>query len=347
MFEGSLRSACDDDRVMRAVLAGATLLALAGAPAAVLAHGGDPVGPPGLDTLLFGWSFDATAWLPVLALALAWRWAVGRVSRAHPGNPVPRRRSVAFGLGLVTLLVALDSGLARYDTTLFSAHMVQHLLLTLVAPPLLALAAPVTLLLRVVGPETRRRVLLPILHSRPVRVLAFPPVAWVLFAGVMWASHFSPLFDAALENEWLHRLEHGLFLGTALLFWWPVVGADPAPWRMSWPARLLYVGLQMPQNTFLALAIFSSGRPLYQHYATLALPWLPDALEDQRVAGGIMWLGGDLLFLSALLVGIGAWLRHDERRAEQLDRRADAERAAIRDREARLAARRAAEHGGE
>jgi cytochrome c oxidase assembly factor CtaG len=310
-------------------------------PSAVLAHGGVPAEPPSVGTLVLGWTFDPTIWLPVLAVGLAWRWAVGRVARVHPRNPVPRRRSAFFALGLVTLLIALDSGLARYDTALLSAHMVQHLLLTLVAPPLLALAAPVTLLLRVVSAATRRRVLLPVLHSRPVRVLAFPPIAWLLFAGVMWASHFSPLFDAALEDELVHRLEHGLFLGTALLFWWPVVGADPAPWRMSWPARLLYVGLQMPQNTFLALAISSSSRPLYPHYATLTQPWLPDALADQRIAGGIMWLGGDLLFLAALLACVGAWLRHDELRAEQTDRRADAERAAIREREARLAARRA------
>ena len=316
-------------------------------PAGVLAHGGEPIGPPTLATLLLGWSFDATVWLPLVALALAWRWAVGRVARDHPANPVPRRRSLWFALGLLTVLVALDSGFARYDTTLFSAHMVQHLLLTLVAPPFLALAAPITLLLRVVSPATRRRLVLPVLHSRPVRALAFPPVAWLLFAGTMWASHFSPLFDAALEDELVHRLEHALYLGAALLFWWPVVGADPAPWRMGWPARLLYVGLQMPQNTFLALAIYSSARPLYAHYASLELPWLPDALADQRVAGGLMWLGGDLLFLAALLLGVAAWLRHDERRAQRTDRLADAERAVIREREARLAARRAAEQRGD
>jgi cytochrome c oxidase assembly factor CtaG len=335
-------STCNDGPVPRRWTLGTALGVAAPllAPAVVLAHGGLDLPAPSIESFVLGWGFDATVWLPVIGLALAWRWAVSRVARDHPNNPVPPRRSVYFALGLLTILVALDSGLARYDDTLFSAHMVQHLMLTLVAPPLLALAAPITLLLRVASPSTRRSLLLPVLHSRAVKVLAFPPVAWILFAAVMWGSHFSPLFDAALEDGLVHRLEHALYLGSALLFWWPVVGADPAPWRMSWPARLLYAGLQLPQNTFLALAIYSSSSPLYHHYATLTLPWLPDALADQQVAGGIMWLGGDMLFLTSLLLGVAAWLRDEERRAVQTDRRADAELAAIREREARLAAQR-------
>ena len=129
--------------------------------------------------------------------------------------------------GLLAIAFALLSGIDRYDTTLFSVHMVQHVLLTLVAAPLIALAAPITLLLRVASPATRRRWILPILHSRVVRVLAFPVVAWLLFAASMWGSHFSPLFDAALEDPLIHDLEHALFLGAALLFWWPAVGARP------------------------------------------------------------------------------------------------------------------------
>ena len=140
----------------------------------------------------------------------------------------------------------------------------------MVAAPLIALAAPITLLLRLASPETRRRVVLPILHSRVMRFISFPAVAWIAFAAVMWGAHFSPLFDAALENPLAHDLEHALFLGTALLFWWPVVAADPMPWRLAHPSRSLYTFLQMPQNTFLAVIILSASVPLYQHYATLA-----------------------------------------------------------------------------
>lgn len=321
-------------------LASGAVLAAAG-PA--LAHGGEVPPEPTVAAFVLGWSFDPLVWLPAVAAALLWRTAVARVNAAHPANPVPRRRSTAWYLGLAAILVALDSGVERYDTTLFSVHMVQHLLLTLVAPPLLLAAGPITLLLRASGPETRRRWILPLLHARLVRAVSFPVVAWVLFAGVMWASHFSPLFDAALEDEWLHRLEHALYLGAALLFWWPAVGSDPSPWRMGPAVKVLYVGLQMPQNTFLAIAILWAGSPLYEHYVTVKRDWGPTPLADQQMAGAIMWLGGDLLFLAAVAALVVAWMRHEDRRTEGEDRRLEGERAAIRERSARLAARRAAE----
>ncbi len=320
------------------------VLALAGA-APVLAHGAVATEAPTVRSLALDWSFDPLVWLPAIAAVLVWRSAVGRVNAAHPGNPVPRSRSRAWYLGIGVVLVALDSGIERYDTTLFSVHMVQHMLLTLVAPPLLLAAGPITLLLRASGPDTRRRWILPVLHSRVMRALAFPVVAWLLFAAVMWASHFSPLFDLALEDGLVHRFEHALFLGSALLFWWPVVGPDPSPWRLGPAARVLYVGLQMPQNTFLALAIYSATAPLYAHYVTNARAWGPSPLEDQQTAGGIMWLGGDLLFLSAVAILVWAWMRHEDRRTVGEDRRLEGERAAIRERELRLAARRAAEGG--
>jgi putative copper resistance protein D len=223
--------------------------------------------------------------------------------------------------------------------------MVQHILLTFVAAPLLVLSGPITLLLRAWSKATRRRWILPVLHSRVVRFVSFPVVAWVVFAGVMWGSHFSPLFDAALENPLIHDLEHALFLGSALLFWWPALGSDPAPWRMSPPVRALYVFLQMPQNTFLSVAILGASAPLYPHYATLNLPYGPDPLLDQQIAAGIMWLLGDLAFLGVVLGLVAAWMRQDARDTARADRRADAARAAMREREARLAERLSREEG--
>jgi len=329
---------------LRLAAAGSAALLLL-LPGVALAHGGAVLPAPTPLDLVFGWTFDPLVWLPVLATALAWRWAVRRVDRGHPANPVPRRRSWFFYAGLAVLLFALDSGVARYDDTLFSAHMVQHLLITLVAAPLILLGAPVTLALRAATPAFRRRVLLPVLHSRIARALSFPPVTWVLFTAVMWGTHFSPLFDLALENDAVHRVEHLLYLVAALLFWWPVVGADPMPWRIGFPGRLAYTFLQMPQNTFLALAIYSASAPLYHHYATLTETWLPDRLADQQAAGGIMWLGGYLLFLASLLLLTGGWLRADEKRAVLRERQTDVEVAAIRRREATLAARRSHEAG--
>ena len=264
-------------RRARSVAAGAAsvLVVWLVVAAPVSGHGETPDVPPSAGSLLLGWTFEP---LPTLGVAVVlgwWWWAVRRVDAAHPANPVPRRRSVAFGLGMAAIAVALLSGIDRYDTTLFSVHMVQHLLLAMVAAPLIALAAPITLILRVSSPATRRRWILPVLHSRLVRVVAFPVVAWVLFAGVMWAAHFSALFDAALEDPLVHDLEHALFLGTGLLFWWPAVALDPAPWRMPHPLRALYVFLQMPQNTFLAVVILGATAPLYPHYVTLVRGWGP------------------------------------------------------------------------
>ncbi|MGK2850246.1 MAG: cytochrome c oxidase assembly protein [Candidatus Limnocylindrales bacterium] len=311
---------------------------LAAAPA-VSAHGATPSEPPTAASLLFEWTLEPLPTLGiVVALAVWWR-LVGRVNAAHPANPVPRRRSVAFALGLAAIAVALLSGIDAYDTTLFSVHMVQHVLLTFVAAPLIALSGPITLLLRASTPAVRQRWILPVLHSRTLRVLAFPVVAWVVFAAVMWASHFSPLFDAALEDPLLHDLEHGLFLGTALLFWWPVVAVDPGPWRMPHPVRALYVFLQMPQNTFLAVVLLGATNVLYPHYASTGRTWGPTPLADQGTAAGIMWIAGDVVFLIAILGVIGAWMRSEARETDRTDRRADVERAAIRSRERELADR--------
>ena len=322
----------------------AVIAALAG-PAIVAGHGPIPTEPPSLGSLTFGWTIEPFVALPLLAAALIWLRLVGRVNAAHSENPVPAVRTWAFVGGLAAIAIALMSGIGRYDTALFSVHMVQHLLLTLVAAPLIVLGAPVTLLLRATTRATRQSWLLPVLHSRVLRVVGHPAVAWLAFASVMWGSHFSGLFDAALEQPLLHDIEHGLYLAAGLLFWWPVVGLDPSPYRMSHPARVLYAGLQMPQNTFLAVAILFAETPLYLHYVTLGSPWGIDALADQQRAAGIMWLVGDVLFLVAVIGLIAAWMRHDVRTTDASDRRADVARVAIREREAALQARREAESG--
>lgn len=311
----------------------ATLLVLAVA-APVLGHGPDP-GPPSLALLWTGWSFDPAIWVPAILALWAYRMARIRVDREHPGNPVPRGRWWAWAGGIAVLLLAVQSPIERYDTTLFSVHMVQHLLIVMVAAPLLLIAAPVTLLLRVATPEARRRLILPFLHSRPVRLLTNPIVAWSLFAVVMWGSHFSPLFDAALEDPLVHQLEHLLFLSTALLFWYPAIAVDPGPNRLPHAARLGYLGLGMPFGSFLGLAIFSATEVLYAHYETLGRTWGPTPLEDQALAGGIMWAGGDLVFLIALVLALAVWLRAEEAAGRREDDRLDRERA----REAAVAAR--------
>ena len=218
--------------------------------------------------LLTGWSFDLSVWLPVLLAGGVYLLAVRHVNLAHPDSPVPRRRAAYWLAGLVVLILALQSPIERYDTTLFSVHMVQHLLITMVAAQLLVLAAPITLLLRAASPQVRKRAVLPVLHSRVVRVLAFPVVSWVVFTGFMFSAHFSPLFDASLEDPAIHQLEHAGFLLTAMLFWWPADRGRPERrGACRTPRRLLYLALGMPFSSFLGLAIVSATGVLYPHYA--------------------------------------------------------------------------------
>jgi cytochrome c oxidase assembly factor CtaG len=314
-------------RFLPPLTAAAALTLALSSPA--LAHGQAPVEPtPAI--LLEGWSFLVDVWLPVILAALIY-WAMyAGVNRRHAHNPVPRGRLWSWLAGLGAIILALASPIEFYDTTLFSVHMVQHLLLSFVAAPLLVLAAPITLLLRWASPQARHRWILPVLQSRVVRVVSRPMVAWILFAAVMWFSHFSPLFDAALDDFTLHRLEHALFLGSAMLFWWPVIGADPSPHRMTHPGRILYLALGMPLSSLLGLVIFSARQPLYPHYEDLVRDWGPTVLEDQALAGGIMWVGGDAAFVLALVLAVAAWLRYEERASEREDARLARRRAAAR-----------------
>ena len=338
-------------RMLRRVVVGSlgaglgTLAALATA-GSTLAHGVAPTEPPSVAGFLLGWTFEPAVALPLVVAAVGWIRMVGRIDRAHPANPVPRRRSVAFLAGLAAIAIALMSGIAALDTTLFSIHMIQHLLLTLVAAPLIALGAPITTLLRASSPNVRRRLILPILHSRVMKVLSFPVIAWLVFAGVMWGTHFSPIFNASLEDPAVHDLEHALYLGAGFLYWWPAVGLDPSPWRMPHPVRAMYVFLQMPQNTFLAVTILNSSVVLYTHYATLVRTWGPSVLDDQQIAGGLMWISGDILFLTGIAAIIAGWMAHEKRQEVAVDRRADAQRADLRARELRLAERVASEREG-
>jgi putative copper resistance protein D len=310
-------------RRLSALLAAACLLAT---PSAVLAHGTDAPAPA-LPGVLLAWRLDPVAIIGLLVAATAYLWAVRRVNREHPGNRQPAYRSWLFCAGLAAIGVALLSPIEAYEDALFSVHMVQHMLLELVAAPLLLAGAPITVALRVSSPSVRRR-LLSILQSRIVHALSFPVVAWVLFAAVNWGWHFSVLYDQALENQVLHYVQHATFLGAALLFWWPAIGADPSPWRLPHAARILYLFLAMPQNSFLGVALMSAPTVLYPHYVTNARDWGLTPRDDQALGGVIMWVVGDIFFLAGMMVVVWLWMRHEDRRTERLDSRLAAERAA-------------------
>jgi putative copper resistance protein D len=298
---------------------------LAVTPGVALAHG-DAAPAPEFPILLFAWSFDPLAIALLVATAATYLWAVRRIAVGHPDNPHPWHRTAFFIGGVATIGVALLSPIEAYEGSLFSVHMVQHMLLQLVAAPLLLAGGPITLALRASSPSVRRW-LLTILQSRIVHAISFPLVAWILFAAVNWGWHFSTLYDDALENTALHYLQHASLLGAALLFWWPAIGVDPSPWRLPHPLRLFYLFLAMPQNSFLGIAIMEAPRVLYPHYVTNLRDWWMSPLEDQQLGGVIMWTVGDLAFLVGMAVVVWIWVRHEDRRTARLDRRLAADQA--------------------
>ena len=262
--------------------------------------------------------------LGVATAALGYLIADGRVRRAHGRVPRPRAR-LAFFAGLGVVVAALTGPIDAAVTTSFSIHMVQHLLITMVAPPLLLLGAPITLALQA-WPGTPRRWLLATLRSGPARLFGNPLVAWALFFVVLWGIHFTWIYEAALHNNGLHALEHIALLVTALLFWMPIVRADPSPSGLSYPARILYLFVAMPAMAFLGLTIVSSRHVLYPTYAHA--DGVARALADQRAAGAIMWAGTMVLIVPALGFVLLDWMRADEREAARVDARL--ERATMR-----------------
>lgn len=235
-----------------------------------------------------------------------------RASRRWPGW-----RTLLFFLGLLAVLVALATQLEEYAYELFSAHMLQHMILTLVAAPLLLLGAPITPLLRGLPKAVRRNAIAPLARWRPLRAVLHavrsPLVAGILYVGGLYYWHIPRIYDAAVEDPLLHSLEHGWYLATALLFWSVVI--DPAPFRssMHYAARIVYLLLAgAAQNTILGGVLAFSSRVFYPHYATSALTYGIDPLTDQRVGGAIMWVPGDMIFLVAASFAFFRWLQTEE-----------------------------------
>ena len=273
--------------------------------------------PPGADVpaptvgrLLLGWSLNPTVAIPLLVAAIL--YLRGRRRLTLGGVRWPRSRTACFLAGLAAIAVALMSPLEAYDTVLFSVHVVQHMVLTMVAGPLLALGAPVTLALRATRGTARRR-LARLLNSPPVHVIGHPLVAWVLFTLSLYALYFSPLFDLTLRQPLVHDAVHLHFIAVGVLFWWPLVGIDPTRWRLHHLARVLFVFLMVPFHAFLGVAILNSGRLLAPSLASFGRDWGPAPLADQHAGGAILWGVGDLVALGAVLGILVSWANYEEK----------------------------------
>lgn len=271
-------------------------------------------------------SFDPVS-TPAVALAVALAaglYVLGVRRLGAKGRRWPTGRSSAAGGALALIVFATQTGVDRYSTTLFTAHMVQHVLLGMVAPLLLALAAPVTLALQASGRSTQTT-LLALLRSRPVAVLTHPVTGWALFGGTLLALYNTALFELSLRHEVVHVAVHAHLVVVGALFLWPLVGADPVRWRLPHGARLLAVLLAVPFHAFVGLAMLGADRPLADgFYAEAARDWGPSVIEDQRAAAGILWASGDLLGLVVAAVVFVSWVAADERAATRADRLLDA-----------------------
>ena len=280
--------------------------------------------PFGPGSVLGQWSLDPLLFIGTMWVAALYLYGVWRLTRRGDSWPVGRTLAFVVG-GLGSFILATQSGLATYDTTLLSVHMVQHMVLSMAVPLFLALGAPVTLLLRTLKGRPRAW-LLAVLHSWVAKVLTFGPLTLVLFVLSPWALYFSGWYDATLHSVFLHELMHVHLVLVGALFYWPLVGIDPIPGRMIYPFRLLFIFLSLPFHAFLGVTIMGETRLIGgDWYPSLhqQMSWLPAPLDDQHLAGGILWGSGDLVGLVFFIVLFVQWVRSSMKEAAREDRRLD------------------------
>lgn len=261
--------------------------------------------------------------LPVVAaVAALYLTGARRVRALDPGAPWSSRRTAAFLGGLLCVLLATDSVVGVYEGVLFYDHMIQHLLLIMVAAPLLAMGAPAELLHRSTTGRAHDAVDR-LLASRVADAVAHPVVDFVLYAFLIPICHLTGFFNLTLGHPAALWLEHLLFLVVGYLFWRHVVAVEPSRHRLHPGVRLLYLALAVPVDTFTGLTLASAAHEMFPAYLAQRRTWGPSPVLDLHIGGDIMWVGGDtLMFLGMVPVAV-LWVRHEERRALELDRELD------------------------
>lgn len=253
-----------------------------------------------------------------LALAAGWYgWASRRVRMS---GPWPKRASLCFYLGIILLLLTYLGPISAWSHTFFWAHMTQHLVVMMVVAPLLVLGNPVTLAFRASSAATRRRWVVPILRSRAVRILTNPWVTWLLFAGALMGTHFTPFYDAALRNHDLdYFVEQPLYLIAAFLFYFPLIGSNLQPRRPSHAVRLLSLGTMMFPEALVGAVIYFASVPLYSAFDTVR-PFGPPVLDDQRLSGALMWALVMVVDSGWMMLAAAEWFTSEEKKTAGLDR---------------------------
>jgi cytochrome c oxidase assembly factor CtaG len=277
-------------------------------PGVLVLHDGQPLAPHDL------WS--AWSWEPFVVLALvlsAWLYSRGVQAlwgAAGAGHGVRRAEVVAFAAGWATLALSLVSPLHQLGGVLFTAHMAQHELLMVVAAPLLVLGRPVIPFLWALPIAWRR--MLGIWSgstsvSRAWNLITLPSIAWALHAAAIWVWHAPSLYQATLGSEAVHTLQHASFFGTALLFWWALLHG--AGTRLARPAAVIYLFTTAGHTSLLGALLAFSPRLWYPLYDATTAPWGLTPLEDQQLAGVVMWVPAGLSYLIAALALAATWLK--------------------------------------
>ena len=269
--------------------------------------------PFGLSAVLTHWQFAPIVTAFAAVSAGLYGWGVVRVARRHPARRWPAWRTAMFIGGLVVIVLATQSGIGAYDDVLFWDHMVQHLMLIMVAPPLLIAGQPITLLLHAsrnpLHTWTKR-----VLRSPVASFLTWPVFGAAAYAAAIAAAHLTGLANLVERNHLDHNLEHVAFLLIGYLFFLPILGKEPIRWRLSYPVRFVVLVLIMPVDTFTGLVLgygsaSSPGVPTGPRPA-----WAPSPVQDLHLGGAVMWIGGDAIMFGLMMLVFLMWSR-DERAA--------------------------------
>ena len=258
--------------------------------------------------VLAGWQFAPVVTAVLAAAAAAYLTGAWRVARRHPARPWPTARTGAFLLGLAVIAAATQSGVGRYDGTAFSMHMVQHVLLIMVAPPLLVWGRPLTLLLHSAGNPVHTWVKRA-LRSRAAATLTCPPVALLAYALVVAGTHTPPVMDFVLRNDAAHNAEHATYLLTGYLFFLLAAGSEPIRWQVSMPGRYLLLLAAMQVDTVVGVVLMIAGHEIFPGYAGTPPAWGAGPLADLHRGGVIMFAGSDIVMTVLALAVSVAFLR--------------------------------------
>lgn len=253
-------------------------------------------------------------------------WGVARLRRR--GDAWPVSRTVFFVVGVLTIALVMCTKLNDYGMVMFSVHMVQHMVISMLSPILLLLGAPVTLALRALpvagrGSTGPRELLLKLLHSRYMKVITHPGFTIPMFIASLYALYFTPLFDFLMGSKPGHIGMMVHFLMVGVVFFWPIMGVDPGPHRPGYVMRMLELFAGMPFHAFFGIALMMASEPMVKAYQNPPASLGIDALTDQNWAGGIAWAFSEIPSVLVLIALVYQWYHSEQRQAVRMDRAAD------------------------